>query len=160
LSDGASLEGVEVALLGGASAKTDASGIARVPFGEKPSGIVVGRKGNDVVLLPEGRYNSTYRRSPELDTVRWLVFDDRGIYKPGEEVRMKGWLRRSGQGRGGDIDAIPAIRDKVVRYKAVDPRGGEIGHGQTMADEHGAFDFAFKLPGNANLGTAYVELDL
>ena len=38
--------------------------------------------------------------------LRFCVFDDRKMYRPGEEVRMKGWLRRLGAGPRGDVEAL------------------------------------------------------
>jgi uncharacterized protein YfaS (alpha-2-macroglobulin family) len=161
LADGAPMEGVEVQLLGAASAKTDGQGIARVPLSSTPGHLVVGRKGKDVVIVPDGYYGEpTYALVQRTDVVRWLVYDDRGMYKPGEEMRVKGWVRRMGMGRGGDVDAIPEIAGKTVHYQVRDPRWAEIGKGTATLDEHGSFDFAFKLPGNANLGRASIELSL
>ncbi len=161
LADGAPVEGVEVQLLGAASGRTDNQGLARVPLSSTPGKLVVGRKGKDVVLVPEQWLGeSTYQKMSHADQVKWLVYDDRGMYKPGEEVRIKGWVRRAGMGRGGDLDAIPDIAGKTVRYRIRDPRWAEIGTGTTTVDDLGAFDLAYKLPGNANLGNAQVELQL
>ncbi len=161
LADGAPIEGVDVQLLGAGVAKTDAQGLARVPLSDKPGRLVVGKKGKDVVLVPEAWFGeSTYQRMTRGEQVRWLVYDDRGMYKPGEEVRLKGWVRAARMERGGDLDAIPNIAGKTVRYRVRDPRWAEIGAGQATLDEFGAFDFAYKLPGNANLGQAHVELQL
>jgi uncharacterized protein YfaS (alpha-2-macroglobulin family) len=161
LADGAPMEGVEVQLLGAGSAKTDRQGLARVPLTSTPGRLVVGRKGEDVVIVPGAYYGGlTYALVERSDAVRWLVYDDRGMYKPGEEMRVKGWVRRMGMGRGGDVDAIPNIAGKTVSYLVRDPRAAEIGKGTATLDEHGSFDFAFKLPGNANLGRASIELSL
>jgi alpha-2-macroglobulin len=161
LADGAPMDGVDVQLLGAASAKTDAQGLARVPLSSTPGHLVVGRKGKDVVLVPERYYGEpTYMQMQHTDQVRWLVYDDRGMYKPGEEMRVKGWVRRVGMSRGGDLDAIPNIAGNTLGYRIRDPRGAEIGTGTATLDEHGSFDFAYKLPGNANLGHANVEMTL
>lgn len=161
LADGAPMEGVDVQLLGAASAKTDAQGLARVPLSETPGRLVVGRKGADVVLVPEHYYGEpTYARTQRPDQVRWLVYDDRGMYKPGEEMRVKGWVRRAGMSRGGDLDAIPNVAGSTLSWAIRDPRGAEIGKGRAALDEHGGFDFSYKLPGNANLGHASVHMTL
>ena len=52
---------------------------------------VVVTKGGDMALLNVW--------APEWDNQAqglWFVFDDRGIYRPGEEVHLKGWLRQQG----------------------------------------------------------------
>jgi uncharacterized protein YfaS (alpha-2-macroglobulin family) len=161
LADGAPIDGVEVQLLGAASAKTDSQGLARVPLSQAPGRLIVGKKGKDVVIVPPRWFGEpTYQKVTHADAVKWLVYDDRGMYKPGEEVRVKGWVRRAGMSRGGDLDAIPDIGGKTLRYRVRDPRWAEIGTGTATLDEFGSFDFAYKLPQNANLGSAHVELGL
>jgi alpha-2-macroglobulin len=159
LADGAPVDGVQVSLLDAASATTDKDGLARVPFSEKPAKIVFAKKGRDLAIVPE-RWYGNYTRALRSDSARWFVYDDRGMYKPGEEIHVKGWLRRAGLARGGDLDSIPDLKGKSITWKVRDPRYAEIGTGTTTADEQGGFDFAFKLPGNANLGQARVELNV
>ena len=159
LADGAPQNGVTFSLLDSGSATTDKDGLARVPFTEKPGKLVVAKKGKDTAIVTERYYGQrSYVHTARVDQARWLVFDDRGMYKPGEEVHLKGWLRRAGLSRGGDLDAIPDLNGKTVSFKVRDPRYAEIGTGSTKVDENGGFDFSFKLPGNANLGNAHVEL--
>ncbi len=161
LADGVPQDGVTLALLDAGSASTNKDGLAQVPFSDKNGRLVYAKKGKDLAIVTE-RWGGehAYVRTPRTDSVRWLVFDDRGMYKPGEEVHVKGWLRRAGASRGGDIDAIPDAKGKNVSFKVRDPRYAEIGAGTATVDDQGGFDFAFKLPGNANLGNAYLELNL
>ena len=159
LADGVPQDGVTLSLLDAGSATTDKDGLARVPFTQKPGKLVVARKGKDTAIVSERYYGQrSYVQTTRSDQARWLVFDDRGMYKPGEEVHVKGWLRRAGLSRGGDLDAIPDVNGKTVTFKVRDPRYAEIGTGTTKVDENGGFDLAFKLPGNANLGSARVDL--
>ena len=164
LADGSPMGGVDVELLGASSAKTDASGLAKVPLDyndEKSGKLLVGRKGNDTVIVPENWYGtSRFLKRATPDQARWLVYDDRGLYKPGEEFRIKGFVRKSGLGRGGDIDWLPNVGTLKVRYRVRDPRGAELGTGNADVDGHGGFDFAFKLPNNTNLGQGRVEMTL
>ena len=161
LADGAPQDGVQLSLLEAGSATTDKDGLARVPFTDKPGKLVVAKKGKDIAIVTERYFGQhSYVHSTRSDSARWLVFDDRGMYKPGEEVHLKGWIRRAGTSRGGDLDAIPNLSGKTVTFKVRDPRYAEIGTGTTTVDESGGFDVAFKLPGNANLGNARVELSL
>jgi uncharacterized protein YfaS (alpha-2-macroglobulin family) len=161
LADGAPLEGVEVQLLGAGSGKTDAQGLAKVGFTEKAGTLLVAKRGKDVVISPESMWGrSEYRTVGRPDAMRWFVFDDRGMYKPGEEVHLKGFVRKLAQGRGGDVELPKEFSGKSVSFLARDPRGAEIGKGSAALDDQGGFDLSFKLPGNANLGTGRVELDL
>ena len=34
------------------------------------------------------------------------MFDDRQMYRPGEEVHLKGWLRRIGGKQDGDVGLV------------------------------------------------------
>ncbi len=161
LADGTPQDGVQLSILDAASRVTDQDGLARLAFTEKTGRLVFAKKGRDVAIVPEQGYgNHDYRQVLRPDGARWFVYDDRGMYKPGEEVHVKGWLRRTGLSRGGDIDQIPDIKGKSISWKVRDPRYAEISTGTTTADEQGGFDLAFKLPGNANLGDAHVELSV
>lgn len=161
LADGAPLEGVSVELLGAGSAVTAPDGIARVTLTDKEGTLLFAKKGNDVTILPRSRWGGdSYARTQSSDQLRWLVFDDRRTYKPGEEVRVKGWIRRALAGRGGDLSSIPSPEGARVRYAVRDPRGAEIGKGEARLDASAGFDLSVKLPGNANLGDATVDLTL
>ena len=58
--------------------------------------MLIARNGKDVAFLPEdlgwwddGNY-SGWRKQAAGDMLRWHVFDDRGMYRPGEEIHIKG----------------------------------------------------------------------
>ncbi|AKU89629.1 alpha-2-macroglobulin domain protein [Vulgatibacter incomptus] len=161
LADGAPLDGVEVSLLGAGPAVPTKNGLATLPLvhGGYP---LVAKRGRDTAFLTEGRSDTEtfvqhrYSRAP-----RWLVFDDRGMYKPSEKVHVKGWLRVAELSRGGDLVAAPPDElGESVKYLVRDPRGAELTGGLVTIDEHGAFDLAFDLPANVNLGEGEVELEL
>lgn len=52
------------------------------------------------------------------DDASWYVADDRQMYRPGEEVHVKGWLRVIGGGQEGDVSqpggAISGLRFSVI----------------------------------------------
>ena len=52
------------------------------------------------------------------------------MYKPGEEVSLKGWLRVIDHGKGGDIGALAGVVTTVT-YKVTDSQGNRDreGHG-------------------------------
>lgn len=157
LADGASEGGVDVSFVSGAAVKSNAEGLATLPL-QNASAAVVARKGGDLVLVPRG-YRS-YEHIARSDQPLWFVYDDRGLYKPGEEVHVKGWVRQLSTARGGDLGPLPNGTGQRVTYKVRDPRGAEIGNGTTSLDDHGSFDFVLKLPANANLGSASVAMTL
>ncbi|HKP13498.1 MAG TPA: MG2 domain-containing protein, partial [Blastocatellia bacterium] len=164
--DGAQLT-VEVARPGAraeASGTTQANGLARLSLGSDTRGpkLLVARKGKDVAILPENAYwwsdaGGWYRQS-EADALAWFVFDDRKMYRPGEEVHVKGWLRRVGGGKDGDVNGLDGYV-KSVTYSLKDSRGNEVLKGAAQVNALGGFDAAFKLPAAMNLGSANLQLE-
>ncbi len=146
------------------SNQTSENGILRLPLNDvqtqKQQNLLIARKGKDVAFLPENtdyywqEYGNWYKKS-ESDSLRWFVFDDRKMYKPKEEVAVKGYIRIYQGGKFGDI---AELGDKAsnISYVVQDSRGAEIGKGSSNLNAFGAFDFKFKLPDNANLGYANV----
>ncbi len=161
LQDGAPLAGVKVeALPGGMSVVTRENGTVRFAIPEGAA-FLVASQGADRALLPRAPYawddGGWYRRAP-VDELRWYVFDDRQMYRPGEEVHSKGWLRRIGGAQDGDVglvgDAVSA-----VSYRVTGPQGNDLGGGKADVNALGGFDFAFKLPEQVNLGYAQITLE-
>ncbi len=160
LKDGAPLANVKVSALGGlATATTGQDGVARFPIPEGAAFLVASR-GADTALLPRSPYpwddGGWYRRPPS-DELRWYVFDDRQMYRPGEEVHVKGWLRRIGGKQDGDV-GLAGEALASIRYRIYDPQGNDLGGDQAQVNPLGGFDLAFKLPEAVNLGYARLEL--
>ena len=80
------------------------------------------------------------------------------MYRPGEEVHIKGWLRRIGDGPTGDVGTLDGAVSKVT-YVLKDSSDNEILKGMLAVNAIGGFDTAFKLPGTMNLGEATLELE-
>ena len=128
-----------------------------------PSGAtyLVASKGMDTAMLLHS--NSIWEdygwgpTSPS-DSLRWYVFDDRKMYRPGEEVHIKGWMRRVGGRQNGDVGLVGSEVSSVT-YQLIDPQGNEIGTGQVDVNALGGFDFAFTIPQTVNLGTASLVLN-
>ena len=163
LADGRPVEGAAVSLSGpGAPSRSDASGLARLALPDTSAPLVVARLGRDVAILPSSSgwwsEGQGFRRSAYHDTLRWFVFDDRKTYKPGEEARLKGWVRRVGSGPSGDVRSAPEALDRVT-WTLRDSRGNEIGKGEARLSPAGAFDLSLKLPPTVNLGTTAVALE-
>ncbi|GMV42008.1 MAG: hypothetical protein AMXMBFR64_37240 [Myxococcales bacterium] len=161
LADGAPVEGATVTLEPeGQTATTGGDGIARMALGTSGRTLVV-TKGDDVAFLPRNlsfwdRSDGWAKRSLK-DALRWYVFDDRGMYKPGEEVRVKGWVRTWGAGQLGDIGSARDVVDKVG-WRLRDSRNNEVAKGDAVVDAAGGFSFSLKLTDTMNLGHASLEL--
>lgn len=139
------------------SLKLDAQDMSRVEY-------LVARHGEDAALLPRGERRSFY--SPQLSEPRWRikplerrvlfhVFDDRGLYKPGEEVRIKGWARDVARDQSAALRALRA--GTAIEYAALDLFGNEFARGQVAVDEFGGFDLEVETSENVTLGEARVE---
>jgi hypothetical protein len=161
LAEGRPLEGVEMRLVpGDVRATTGRDGVARLGLAAKPGGgggMLVARRGAETAFLPEygdwwNNASAWVRRDPG-DYLRWFVFDDRKMYRPGEEVSLKGWLRRVGAGKAGDVGALAGAADSVS-YTLRDSRGNELQKGVARVNALGGFDTKFKLPPTVNLGPA------
>lgn len=147
--------------------RTGENGILRLSLPETPApktqNILIARKGKDVAFLPENSdyywqdYGTWYKK-PNPDSLRWFVFDDRKMYRPKEEVAVKGYIRVYQGGKFGDIAAL-ADKASGITYMVRDPRGNEIGKGTANLNAFGGFDFKFKLPDAANLGQAVIQID-
>src|SRR5690606_22192720 len=92
------------------------------------------------------------------DSLRWYVFDDRQMYRPGEEVHIKGWMRRVGGKQNGDVSLVGG-EVTSVSYQITDSQGNAIGDGQAEVNALGGFDFAFTIPQPVNLGYAQIYLN-
>jgi alpha-2-macroglobulin len=159
LGTGAPLADVEVGVVKGSSAKSGPDGLARIELTGPPGDLLYAKQGADTVILPEryGSIGGLRRVDVTSDFSQWLVFDDRHMYRPGEEPRVKGWVRRQGQRRGGDLGMTPDL-GKQLTWTVQDSRGAEVTKGKTELDDAGGFDFTFKVPTNVNLGQAQVQL--
>ena len=163
LADGAPLPGVKLALLpGDRAASADAAGVATLPLPYGPdAAMLAGSLGNDTAILPPiltSGATAAGRGGHATDSLRWYVFDDRGMYRPGEEVHVKGWLRRVGGGPTGDVGPLAGAVDRR-QLRLRDSQGNEVAQGNAGLSGLGGFDLAFKLPDTMNLGTAYLELN-
>jgi alpha-2-macroglobulin len=150
----------------GVTGTTGMYGLARLSLKSESttnvSSLLVARSGKDVAILPEhddwwSTGTSWYKRDA-VDSLRWYVFDDRKMYRPGEEVHVKGWIRLVGGGKTGDVGMPGTSAGHTVSYALRDSQGNEITKGTTQINALGGFDLKLKLPGTMNLGNAYLDL--
>ena len=144
---------------------TSANGILRLPLPEQSASqqnLLIARKGKDVAFLPENtdyywQQNGNWFKKSVSDSLRWFVFDDRKMYRPKEEVAVKGYIRVY---EGGKLGDIAGLGDKAsgLTFSVKDSRDNEIAKGTANLNAFGAFDFKFKLPDNANLGYSRIDI--
>lgn len=146
--------------------KTAANGILRLPLPDSPSdkgqNMLIAKRGKDVAFLPENteyywQEGGTWYKKGEHDSLRWFVFDDRKMYRPKEEVAVKGYIRKITGGKLGDVEGLGDAASGLT-YSVKDARNNEIAKGTGNLNAFGAFDFKFSLPDNANLGHSRIDL--
>jgi alpha-2-macroglobulin len=158
LKDGSPLSGIALKA-GPASAAaqtaTATDGTARFTLSSPGISYIVASKDDDQALLPHSTYINDEGWTPTSlsDELRWYVYDDRAMYRPGEEVHLKGWLRRIGAKQNGDVGLVGAAVNGV-NYHLTDPQGNDILNGRADVNALGGFDLVLKLPQQVNLGYA------
>lgn len=159
LASGRSVVAAEVQL-GQARARSDQEGMASLPL--PPSyhehQLLIARKGKDLAILPRSfSYWSaaSWSTSSPSDSTLWHVLDDRQLYKPGEKVSVKGWVRRHQYGPKGDL-VLDGMQS--VNYTLYDSQGNEVSKGQATVGKLGGFHFEVALPKNINLGPTRLQL--
>jgi len=163
LVDGSPIAGAQVRLEGkgrGVDGTTDARGTATLALPEAGGDELhlVARSGADVALLP--RQYATWTRQSPVPQALWYGFTDRNLYRPGEPVRFKGWVRRLENSKTGGLGLLRPGTSDSVSWTAFDARRNRIAQGTAPLTALGGFDGRFDVPAGANLGGAYVEVRL
>jgi hypothetical protein len=161
LQDGAPLADVNIVSPDGTIISgTNEQGVARFSIPGNGLSYLICQRGQDQALLPYSNYfwgDEGWLPRSLVDELRWYVFDDRRMYRPGEDVHLKGWMRRIGAGQDGDV-GLPGDDVTAVRYQIIGPQGNEFESGRVEVNAWGGFDFAVTLPENINLGYAQIML--
>lgn len=146
---------------------TDENGLVRAPgmrqlapqaknrWGQPTLYVFVTSPGGDAVLasswndgLEPWRFNVPYEYSPEQTPVKTALFTERGVYRPGETVYLKGLTRQMQNGRW----ALPAAQKGTL--KIYNARGEEaLKKTVRYRAQGGSFDYAFTLPKDAVTGS-------
>ncbi len=162
LSDGSALGNVDLELFGTASrGRTDTTGLGKLGLREA-SPLLVAIRGGDTSFIPAQNSvrwaDSYFAPTPLTREDVWFLFTDRGLYKPGERVQAKGWVRTLRPGKGGDVERRPPGSEQSIQYRVRDAQNAEVATGKTTLDESDGFDLRFSLPKNANLGMGSIDL--
>ena len=146
--------------------RTDGSGLARAPgwkaLGlrpkndwEKPRQWVFATREGDTALLSSDwgtgvepyRFDIPYDWNPEPESMAGTVFTERGIYRAGETVHVKGIVRQREKGRW----VIPSPRD--VECEVKDPFNKSVFKAKLSFDDFGSFAFDVETREDAPLGS-------
>jgi hypothetical protein len=148
------------------SATTDAHGVARLdeaafkPVGDAgarqlPSWLFV-RSGEDWVYQPVERASADRRAAPDVDLAQngeWegLVFTDRGVYRPGETIKLSALVRRS------DATGLKVPPPTDVRIEVKDAEDDSVFSGHAVTDAFGELSIDVPLPAATHLGQAAIR---
>ncbi|WP_419924942.1 alpha-2-macroglobulin family protein [Candidatus Poriferisocius sp.] len=151
LSSGDPLPGAEISFSGLAGKfATDEGGLARTTAGSAHIDLVAARRGEDAALLPVYLRPETQR-----DQTIWYTADDRGIYRPGETLNLKGWVRNLDLSGDGGLELFS--EGELIAYEVYDPFGNELDSGVARLDKLGGFNLTVELSEQANLGQAWIQ---
>ncbi len=177
LDSGESLAGAEVSVrtMQGKvtwSGRTDAEGIAMLPGsatlrgkknGESNTLRVFVRQGDDWTMvdpdssggLSAWNFNVSMDYSGSNESLRGFMHTDRGLYRPGEKVHIKGLARVT---RLGSSLAVP--KNKKVELEISGPRGKTFQQVDLKLSKYGGFWTDIDLPADARLGDYSVSARL
>lgn len=161
LRTGKPLGNVKISLSNSENSSTNENGIVELKLSAKDTfaGWIVAKQGEDSAVLRENSYSRSseeWIKVAKNDELRWVVFNDRNMYRPEETVSIKGYIRKI---KGGKFADVGELADSVnsVFYVLNDSRGNEIAKGSPNINAFGAFDFQIKIPKNIHLGYQSLE---
>jgi alpha-2-macroglobulin len=154
LADGKPLKGAAVTMRA-ASGKTDEKGVVvfDAPSTQAPICLVEANGSQAFIPYHLNSYDKDsgwHQRSLGSDD-RWFIFDDRGLYKPGEKARVKGYARAWQRGPKGQL-TNDGQADSVLSWTMNDPRGNKVAEGTTTLNAFSAFELEVEFGPDTNLG--------
>lgn len=147
---------VRFANLPGASDRTyatDASGVALVPEAdiERASDARTGQS----LVLAETDSDWAYAPAPTVSAYSYAslgsVLTDRGIYRPGETIFVKGWLR---QENATGTEPVPDVSVKLELTRD----DTELDTVEATTNEYGGFDAVLRIPSYTALGEHVIAI--
>ncbi|MBT7325179.1 MAG: hypothetical protein HN855_08480, partial [Anaerolineae bacterium] len=163
LADGAPLGNVTISADTSAevNATTSEDGIAKFDLPSGGASYLTAQIGDDIAMLPRNTYywdEYGWHKGSSPNHLRWFVYDDRAMYRPGEEVHLKGWIREIGGGQLGDVSMLGDALTGV-NYSLIGAQGNELATGRVDVNLLGGFDLVLELPESVNLGHAQLQLN-
>lgn len=155
LADGKPISGAKVSL-GASGGTTGADGSLVLDTPSNPSPVLLAEAAGSRAFIPHsaspwgtlGGWNS---RSLEPEQ-RWFLFNDRGLYKPGEKATVKGYLRSWQRGPEGQLKTA-GVEGDTVSWVLNDPRGNKLQEGTTKLDAYSGIEIRLEFPPDTNLGS-------
>lgn len=168
LRDGKAAAEASVRLFDGSGAErhkgvTGPDGTASLPLPAqmRGAGFLVATRGRDEAILAEAgpwQDNSGWQADPAKRATVVHMVNDRGLYRPGETVHCKGWLRTVQGGPLGDVSAFAGA--KQAHWRATDAVGNPIARGSVDISATSAFTLQLALPKDVHLGEVSIDVGL
>src|SRR5690554_2598401 len=146
------------------SGRTDAKGLIKADLNGDLEGVdirvVIAAVGEDMSLLDLDGWESSvspysfgipYDDRHEALQAKNFIFTERGVYKKGDTVHIKGLVRLQNN------DAIEALPAKEISLSVQDSRGKNIAMQSVALSPLGGFSLGVKLPESAALGTYSIK---
>ena len=95
--------------------------------------------------------NEAWEMTPPV--AEGLIFTDRGIYRPGEPVFVKGILRERSLGK------LRTPGGRAITVALIDGRGNAVSTLNRTVSAFGGFDAKFDLPGESELGYHQIKVE-
>jgi uncharacterized protein YfaS (alpha-2-macroglobulin family) len=146
---------------------SDADGLLRIPSADfapdlerdtpERSAILVARRGDDSAFAPVSELIEGYRLDVPTDFSGELrpygvLFSDRGIYRPGDDVQLKGIVRiETPTG-----NALPP--EQAVTVALSGPGGEEVSRESATLSAYGTLSARLHVPAGAGLGAYYATV--
>ncbi len=162
LNDATPLSGVELKLHEQPETVTsDKEGQAQLPLVNSPNHyhVLIGSKGADSAVLSPNAYGGSWTINEIANSVRWYTVCDRNLYKPGEQVIVKGWLRKADYTETGRLSLKAPDYEKIY-YQVTDATGVKVASGESAVDKMGGFSYQINLPEKLQLGQAQVGMTI
>jgi len=129
-------------------ATTDKEGNARLPAGNEERWLFVEHEGdghliairNSDTTVPLYRLGVTESEEGEAEVKSVFLFTERGVYKPGDVVHLKGFARNLDE----EESSLPA--GKTLKVTVTDAKDREVFNKEITLSEFGAFAEEIKLP--------------
>jgi len=132
-----------------AKSLTDQTGIARFPLVQDAVSAVI-KSANDSAIITSWADTLNYAGQLTVDEKSY-VYTDRPIYRPGQEVFIKGIYRVGVDG------SYSMIKDKPVKIDVRNSKGEVAFTKSIPISTYGTFNTSFTLPSDAPLGNYYIE---
>jgi alpha-2-macroglobulin len=152
---------------------SDVNGMVKLPgpmkLGKGPKGpfLIWVKSGTDAAFLPlsgsvqGGSHVSSYSyhgsNDSRIPVITGMVFSERGLYRPAEEVHVTVLARLRSRGPDGDLEPLPP-KDRTLTYSITDSRRNVVDHGSVRLSSFGTGSLSYKVPKNAPLGHYTVQM--